>query len=209
MFKTYHCRQPSSAHTTAVRAKNERHARERYRTLLCVPRLAAGTIIAESVESPQVQSTTPPVYHSSADDRIIEQAKQILENRLAKGPVMSSPQTVKDYLTVTAPREARELFRVLWLDNQHRLIKAETLAEGTINEASVYPREVVKSALAAEAAACIVTHNHPSGSLEASPADKRLTDVLTQALRAVDIRLLDHVITAGGKAVSMAELGEL
>lgn len=206
MFKTYHCRQPSSVHSTTIRAKNERHARERYRTHLCVPRLAAGTIIAEATS---VQSVQPPVYHSSADDRIIEQAKQILENRLAKGPIMSDPRTVKDYLTVTAPGQARELFRVLWLDNQHRLIKVETLAEGTINGASVYPREVVKAALAADAAACIVTHNHPSGALEASTNDKRLTDALTQALGTVDIRVLDHIITAGGKAASMAERGEM
>lgn len=209
MFKTYHCRQPSSVHSTTIRAKNERHARERYRIHLCVPRLAAGTIIAEAVESPQVQSTTPPVYHSSADDRIIEQAKQILENRLAKGPALSSPVIVKDYLAVTAPAGDREVFRAIWLDSQHNVIKVETLAEGTINQASVYPREVVKAALAAEAAACIVTHNHPSGSLEASAADKRLTDALKQALGTVDIRLLDHIITAGGKAVSLAERGEL
>lgn len=216
MFKTYHCRQPSSVHSTTIRAKNERHARERYRIHLCVPRLMAGTIIAESVESPQVQSTTPPVYARdilktalSADDQIIEQAKQILASRLAQGPAMSRPQTVKDYLTVTAPALAREEVRVLWLNSQHQLIKVETLAVGTINGATVYPREVVQAALAAEAAACIITHNHPSGNLDASTADKQLTDMLTQALGTVEIRLLDHIITAGGKAASMAERGEM
>lgn len=206
MIKTYHCRQPSSAHSTTIRAKNERLARKCYRTHLCVPRLPAGTIIAEATS---VQTVTPPVYHSSADDQIIEQAKQILEKRLAQGPALSSPQTVKDYLTVTTPAGDREVFRAIWLDSQHNVISVETLARGTINQASIYPREVVKSALAAEAAACIVTHNHPSGSLEASAADKRLTDVLKQALETVDIRLLDHIITAGGKAVSLAERGEL
>ena len=103
----------------------------------------------------------------------------------------------------------RELFAVLWLDNQNRLIAYEELFQGTIDGASVYPREVVKQALARNAAAVILAHNHPSGVAEPSQADQRLTRRLQAALELVDIRVLDHLVVGEGEIVSFAERGLL
>lgn len=156
---------------------------------------------------------TPAAYDCTTDedkdDSIISKALSILQHRLNKGPLLSNPQDVGNYLTLTAPSAAREEFRAVWLDAQHRLIKIETLAVGTINQAAVYPREVVRAALDAQAVSAIVTHNHPSGSLEASNGDRQLTERLKQALALIDVRLLDHIITAGGQYVSLAQLGEI
>lgn len=155
-----------------------------------------------------VKSEDSPSYQVRADeDEIIARAIEILKNRLRPGAQMSSPSVVKDYLALTETGDAVEQFRVLWLDSQHQVIALETLATGTINQAAVYPREVVRSALRHNASACIITHNHPSGSPEPSNSDRALTRHLKQALDLIDVRLLDHIVTASGHTMSFAEAG--
>ena len=101
----------------------------------------------------------------------------------------------------------REVFAVMFLDAQHRLLHFEAMFQGTLSQASVYPREVVKLALELGASAVVLSHNHPSGSVEPSRADERLTQTLKQALHLIDVRVLDHIIVAPGQACSMAERG--
>jgi DNA repair protein RadC len=144
----------------------------------------------------------------SAKDQIIRQALTILEERLRKpGPAMTSPQTVRDYLKLKLAELPHEVFVVLFLDSQHRLIACDELFRGTLAQTSVYPREVVKAALAHNAAAVVFAHNHPSGVAEPSRADELLTQSLKQALALVDIRTLDHFVVAGINLISFAERG--
>ena len=105
--------------------------------------------------------------------------------------------------------ENREIFAVLFLDNQHRVLTFERLFFGTLNAAAVYPRVVVEQALKYHAAAVILTHNHPSGVAEASLADKQITDKLIQALQLIDVRVLDHIIVAGNQCYSFAEHNQI
>ena len=122
---------------------------------------------------------------------------------------MTSPRVVRDFLTVKLGTVEHESFCVLLLDSRHRLIEYVELFRGTIDGANVYPREVVKLALAKNAAALVVAHPHPSGIAEPSHADELISQRLKEALSLVDIRLLDHIIIAGGVAVSLAERGAL
>ena len=122
---------------------------------------------------------------------------------------MSSPQAVKDHLRLEIGALEHEVFCVLFLDAQHRIIELKQMFRGTVTQTSVYPREVVKEALACNAAAVILAHNHPSGSPEPSRADEVLTQCIRSALSLVDVRVLDHVIIAGMLAVSLAERGLL
>lgn len=118
------------------------------------------------------------------------------------------PRAVREYLTVQAAKhDAREVFSVLFLDAQNRAIEFRELFYGTLTQTSVYPREVVRAAMDLKAAAIILTHNHPSGSTQPSRADEQLTSTLKSALALVDVRVLDHIITAGGESLSMAERG--
>jgi DNA repair protein RadC len=121
--------------------------------------------------------------------------------------LFNSPQAVYDYLTIQLRGLQQEVFMVLYLDSQNQLIKDEVLFYGTINAASVYPREVVKAALRNNAAALILAHNHPSGVAEPSQADKLITTKLQQALALIDINVLDHIIVGGENCVSFAERG--
>lgn len=120
---------------------------------------------------------------------------------------LGSPQAARDLARLTVGASQREQFAVMFLDNQHCLIEIETLFEGTIDGASVHPREVVKRALYHNAAAVIFTHNHPSGVAEPSEPDKRITERLKSALSMVDIRTLDHLIIGASETVSFAERG--
>ncbi len=146
-----------------------------------------------------------------ADDRIIDAARDVLMRRLGEtpGPALGSPATVRDYLCLTLATLDQEEFWCIWLDAQHRVIAAQALFSGTLTQTSVYPREVVKAALTANAAAVIFAHNHPSGVAEPSSADEMLTRTLKQALSLVDVRTLDHFIVAGASATSLAERGLL
>lgn len=121
--------------------------------------------------------------------------------------VFTSPTAVKSYLSVLYLTKAHEVFVVLFLDAQNRLIAAEEMFRGTLTQTSVYPREVVLRALDHHAAAVILSHNHPSGCVQPSRADEALTQTLKQALALVDMRVLDHVICAAGETLSMAEMG--
>lgn len=138
---------------------------------------------------------------------VLEMARRALEEDLPSRDLMSSPAAVRRYLRACLRKHSYEVFVVLFLDTRHRLIAVEELFRGTVNQTSVHPREVVRRALQLNAAALIVAHNHPSGSAQASMADELLTRQLKSALALVDINLLDHMIVAGQRVVSMAEEG--
>lgn len=148
---------------------------------------------------------------AQSDDWIIQQAMAILEARLTKPKaIFHTPSAVKEYLTLhagTRRDQHIEVFAVLFLDNQSRMIEIEDMYQGTLSQTSVYPREVVRAALRHNAAAVIFSHNHPSGSVNPSRADEHLTRTLKESLALVDVRVLDHIITSGGQALSMAEQG--
>lgn len=140
------------------------------------------------------------------DDQIIEQALSILEARIAiDGAVLSSPDVVKKYLVLKLAALEHEVFAVLWLNTKNTLIAYEELFRGTLTEASVYPREVAKSALRYNAGAAILVHNHPSKITEPSQADKNLTKNLQSVLGLFDTRILDHIIVGGLDTYSFAE----
>ena len=123
---------------------------------------------------------------------------------------MEKPDTARNFLVMHAAARAdqhREVFAVLWLDSQNRMIALEELTIGTLTSTHVYPREVVRSALRHHAAAAIFSHNHPSGTTQPSRADEALTAALKSALTLIDVRVLDHIITAGADSLSMAEQG--
>ena len=138
-----------------------------------------------------------------------EIARRALAAQLARGDALTSPDAVRDYLKLALAAESVEVFVGLFLDSQHRLIAADELARGTLAQTSVYPREVVKTALARNAAAVIFAHNHPSGVAEPSRADELLTQALRSALALVDVRTLDHLVVAGAQVTSFAERGLL
>ena len=141
---------------------------------------------------------------------VIEMARRALGEELAERDLLGSPDTVRDWLRLRLAALPYEVFMVLLLDAQNRLIHAEELFRGTLDQTSVYPREVVKLALTYNAAATIFAHNHPSGCSEPSRADELLTQALKQALSLVDVRVLDHLVVAGNaRPVSFAERGLL
>lgn len=140
---------------------------------------------------------------------VLELARRSLSEDLQAGVALDSPQTVKQYLRLLLGGKAYESFAVLFLDVKNRLIVCEELFRGTLTHASVYPREVVKSALRHNAASIILSHNHPSGNSEPSNADHALTQALQQALSLVDVRVLDHFVVAGKEVYSFAEHGKL
>ena len=139
----------------------------------------------------------------------VELARRVLAEEIRHGNVLTSPEAVRDYLKLSIADLPHETFVVMFLDSQHRLLAADELFRGTLAQTSVYPREVVKAALAHNAAAVIFAHNHPSGVAEPSRADELLTQALKQALALVDIRTLDHFVVAGHRVVSFAERGLL
>ncbi|MFN4005807.1 MAG: RadC family protein [Hylemonella sp.] len=140
---------------------------------------------------------------------VLELARRALAERLRERAALDSPQAVKDYLQLHLAHRKHESFAVLFLDNQHRLLALEELFRGTLAQTSVYPREVVLRALHHHAAAVVLAHNHPSGTVQPSRADEALTQTLQAALALIDVRVLDHVIVAPGLALSMAERGLL
>ncbi len=140
---------------------------------------------------------------------VMEMARRALAQQMQAAPVFDSPQRVKDYLGLQLGGRAHEVFAVVFLDAQHRLLRLEEMFHGTLTQTSVYPREVVKRALALNAGAVVLAHNHPSGVAEPSRADEYLTQTLRSALQLVDVRVLDHLIVGHGQVVSMAERGLL
>ena len=148
-------------------------------------------------------------YLLATTDQILEAARQAIEHKMQRSASFSSPAAVKEYLRAKLAGFEHEVFAVLFLDTQHRLIEYAEMFHGTIDSASVYPREVVKETLRLNAAAVIISHNHPSGNPEPSAADKAMTAQLRQALALVDVRTLDHIIVAGSRTTSFAERGLL
>ena len=140
---------------------------------------------------------------------VLEMLRRALNEEMQRGDALNSPSAVRDYLQPLLGSRPQEVFVVLFLDTQHRVIATEELFHGTLSQTSVYPREVVKRALARNAAAVILAHNHPSGVAEPSQDDQYLTQALKQALELVDVRVLDHFIMAGGRMHSFAETGLL
>lgn len=143
-----------------------------------------------------------------AEQKILDRAARILDKHLkCRDIVFESPTAVRDYLRIKLEARESEVFALMFLDSRNRLIEYKEMFFGTIDGASVYPREVVKAALAANAAACFLVHNHPSGIAEPSQADIRLTEGLKNALALVDVRVLDHFVVGARSIASLAELG--
>ena len=140
---------------------------------------------------------------------IVEQALLLLAAEVQAVDALSSPGVVKDFLRLKLGERPHEVFAVVFLDTQNRVIAIEELFRGTLSQTSVYPREVVKEALARNAAAVILVHNHPRGSEQPSRADEHLTNTLRQALALVDVRVLDHLVVTRTSVSSSAELGLL
>ena len=140
---------------------------------------------------------------------VLELARRALAAELKEKALFATPQAVRDYLQLQLGSRQHEIFAVLFLDSQHRLIALEELFRGTLTQTSVYPREVVIRALALNAASVVLAHNHPSGAARPSRADEVLTQTLKSALALVDVRVLDHFVVTSTQAVSMAELGLL
>ena len=140
---------------------------------------------------------------------VTELARRSLGEELAGGAALTSPAAVRDYLRLALGGREHEVFLCLWLDAQHRVTRCQEVFRGTLTQTSVYPREIVKAALAANAAAVIFAHNHPSGVAQPSKADELLTRELKDALALVEVKVLDHFIVAGHQALSFAERGLL
>jgi DNA repair protein RadC len=140
---------------------------------------------------------------------VLELARRALMQPLHSQPVFDSPQAVRQYLQLQLGARPHEVFAVLFLDSQHRLIALEEMFRGTLSQTSVYPREVVMRSLSLNAAAVVLAHNHPSGSTQPSRADQALTQTLKSALALVDIRVLDHFVVTSTQSLSMAEQGLL
>lgn len=140
---------------------------------------------------------------------VLELARRAMAQQLREREVFSSPEAVKHYVQLHLASKSHEVFGVLFLDSQNRLLALEEMFRGTLTQTSVYPREVVLRALNHQASAVILAHNHPSGSVQPSHADKALTSTLKAALALLDVRVLDHIIVGPGAACSMAEEGLL
>lgn len=140
---------------------------------------------------------------------VLEMGRRHLSAAMKTGDLLTSPDLVRSYLSAQLRHQPREVFAVLFLDNQNRLITYEELFFGTIDGASVYPREVVRRALAHNCAAVILSHNHPSGVAEPSQADRRITQRLQAALDLIDVRVIDHMVVGDGEVISFAERGLL
>jgi DNA repair protein RadC len=138
---------------------------------------------------------------------VFELARRALSQRLKEREAFQTPDAVKQYLQLQLAHKNHEVFAVLFLDSQNRMLALEELFRGTLSQTSVYPREVVMRALHHQAAAVVLSHNHPSGSVQPSRADEHLTQTLKASLALVDVRVLDHIIVGQGQTLSMAEQG--
>lgn len=139
----------------------------------------------------------------------LEVGRRYLAEQMGRGEILDSPQATRDFLNLKLRHLSHEVFACLFLDNQHQVLEYEEMFRGTLDGASVYPREIVKRALALDAKALIFAHNHPSGIAEPSTADQALTRRLQEALDLVEIRVLDHFIIGEGQPFSFAERGML
>ena len=169
------------------------------------PTFAAGALRVSDADL-----SAPPSQESLLARRLSVARELLLRDlreQMHRGPVMTSPQILRDWLRLYCAGLEHEVFLVLYLDANHRLIEPQELFRGTLTQTSVYPRELVKGALARNAAALAVAHNHPSGQAEPSRADEFLTQTLKSTLSLVDVRIIDHFVVAGDQVVSFAERG--
>ena len=143
---------------------------------------------------------------NTTEQDVLAAAEGILKGRLERQGSIGSPTDANDFLRMRLGALAHEEFHILWLDNRHRIIDCQKLFTGTIDGASIYPREVVRAALSVNACAAILAHNHPSGIAEPSAADRAITNELRDALRLIGVRILDHIVV-GAECVSMAGRG--
>lgn len=160
----------------------------------------------------QALFTAADTEASLACDKLIvarEIVRRLMAEELRAGAALTSPGAVRDYLKLLLRDLPHEVFVCLWLDAQHRVMETQEAFRGTLTATAVYPREIVKAALAANAAAVIFAHNHPSGVAQPSQADELLTRNLREALSLVEVKVLDHFIVAGNQAISFAERGLL
>ncbi len=172
--------------------------------LLKDARGSIATLLSESIEPYRVEKP--------ANQRLLA-ARELIKRSLAEGirngNALTSPQAVRDYLRIALMGRGHEVFMVLFLDAQHRLIEAEEMFRGTLTQTSVYPREVVKRSLYFNAAAVIFAHNHPSGIAQPSQSDELLTRSLRESLTLVDVKVLDHFVIGSNVVMSFAERGLL
>ena len=148
-------------------------------------------------------------YRVASADEVLRRARYLLSHRVRRGVRMNSPKAVKDFLRLNIGMLEHEMFTVVYLDAQHRLLAIKELFRGTISQTSVYPREIVKEALGLNAAAAILAHNHPSGDAGPSDADKALTRRVKDVLAMVDVTVLDHLVVTCDDIFSFAERGLL
>lgn len=146
-------------------------------------------------------------YVPAPSEVILEAARQVIDTKMQRGEKFTSPAAVKDYLRLKLAGYEHEVFAILMLDNQHQLIAYSEMFLGTIDSASIHPREIVKEVLSHNAAALIMAHNHPSGHPEPSAADRQITQRLKDALALVEVRVLDHIVVGGLQTASFAKLG--
>ncbi len=167
--------------------------------------MVSRTKVASTLVAKAAAKSSRPASRNK-DEALIKQALRVLDRRLRRpGAILSHAQDVKNFLRLTLADREHEVFGMLLLTTQNGLIATVELFRGTLAQTSVYPREVMKTALQHNAAAVIYFHNHPSGVAEPSCADQRLTQVLKEALNLIDIRTLDHFIVAGDTVTSLAE----
>ena len=148
-------------------------------------------------------------YLPISDSAVVDTALRILAERVTQGPLLSSPRVVKDFLRLRFSGLQHEVFCVLYLDRRHHLIACEDLFRGTVDAASVFPREIVKACLRHNASSILCAHNHPTNNPSPSQADELITTRIKAAVELLDLRLLDHCIVTAGETVSFAELGLL
>lgn len=165
--------------------------------------------ISSSSESALLVRDIRGRYLPATADQILAAARQVVDHKMQRGANFGSPAEVKAYLRAKLAGLDHEVFAVLFLDNRHRLIEYVEMFRGTLDGASVHPREVLKEALRFNAAAVILAHPHPSGNSEPSQADKLITRQLREALALIEVRTLDHIVVAGNDTVSFAERGLL
>ena len=144
---------------------------------------------------------------AASNEQVLAAARQLLAHRVRRGASLTSPQKVREYLTMRLGHLDHEIFGLILVDRRHRVIEYVELFRGTIDAANVYPREVVKLALDKGATSCLLFHNHPSGIRDQSHADELMTVRLRDALALIDVRILDHLIVAGSDVLSFAESG--
>lgn len=159
-----------------------------------------------------MQSETAAPYTATritdaAEDAVIADALSILAKRFHRLNPLTSPKTAQEFLTLRYATEEREIFAVVHMDNQHRVLELEDVSFGTVDATAVYPREIVKSALKRNTAAVMLVHNHPSGVATPSEADKLITARIAQALELVGVRVIDHMVIGGANAYSFADHG--